>query len=166
MLQKTIDQATIRQEMFSLVMYDIDLFKRFNDQYGHLTGDQVLHLVAKAMQNKLKTTAIACRHGGEKFAIIFPESDLVGGHDSAEIIRQSLLTRELVIRSTGETIGRVTISLGVAAYRRGDTASGIIDRVDQCLLEAKRTGRNRIVVESTDATLASESRRASPAQVA
>lgn len=148
MLQKTIDQCTIRQEPCSLVMCDIDFFKRFNDQYGHMTGDQVLRLVAKTMQQKLKTTAIPCRYGGEEFAIILPESDLVGGRVSAETVRQALLTRELVIRSTGETIGRVTISLGVAAYHRGDTAASIIERADNCLLEAKRLGRNRTVTET------------------
>jgi diguanylate cyclase len=148
MLQKSIDQTTINREPFCLVMCDIDFFKRFNDQHGHLTGDQVLRLVAKTMQQKLKTTAIPCRYGGEEFAVILPSADIVAGRICAETIRQALLTRELVIRSTGETIGRVTISLGVATYRRGDTISSLIERADSCLFQAKRQGRNRTVTET------------------
>jgi diguanylate cyclase len=149
MLQKSIDQATINQESFVLVMCDIDFFKRFNDQHGHMTGDQVLRLVASTIKQKVKTSAIPCRYGGEEFAIIMPQADVVAGRLSAETVRQALLARELVIRSTGESIGRVTISLGVAAYRRGDTPASIIDRADNCLMHAKRTGRNRTVVEET-----------------
>jgi diguanylate cyclase len=146
-LQKSIDQATINHEPFALVMSDIDFFKRFNDQYGHMTGDQVLRLVASTVKQKTKSTAITCRYGGEEFAIILPNADVVAGRVAAETIRQALLTRELVIRSTGEAIGRVTISLGVAAYRRGDTTASMVDRADSCLLRAKRAGRNRTVVE-------------------
>jgi diguanylate cyclase len=148
MLQKSIDQTTITHEPFCLVMCDIDFFKRFNDQYGHMTGDQVLRLVAMTMKQKFKTTAIPCRYGGEEFAIIMPASDLVAGRLGAETLRQALLTRELVIRSTGETIGRVTISLGVGVYQIGDTAASIIERADACLMEAKRQGRNRTVIEN------------------
>ncbi len=148
MLQKSIDQTTINREPFCLIMCDIDFFKRFNDQHGHLTGDQVLRLVAKTMQQKLKSTAIPCRYGGEEFAVILPSADLVAGRICAETIRQALLTRELVIRSTGETIGRVTVSLGVATYRRGDTISSLIERADACLFQAKRQGRNRTVTET------------------
>ncbi|MGL4729212.1 MAG: GGDEF domain-containing protein [Bosea sp. (in: a-proteobacteria)] len=147
MLQKSIDQATLTHEPFALVMCDIEFFKRFNDQHGHMTGDQVLRLVANTIKQKAKTTAIPCRYGGEEFAIILPQADVVAGRVAAETIRQALLTRELVIRSTGESIGRVTISLGVAAYRRGDTAASIIDRSDHCLLRAKRNGRNRTIIE-------------------
>jgi diguanylate cyclase len=151
MLQKSIDQASITHDPFALVMCDIDFFKRFNDQHGHMTGDQVLRLVASTVKQKVKTTAIPCRYGGEEFAIILPRADVVAGRVAAETIRQALLARELVIRSTGEAIGRVTISLGVASFRRGDTAASIIDRADQCLLRAKRNGRNRTVIE--DATV-------------
>ncbi len=147
MLQKTIDQSTLRREPFALVMADIDFFKMFNDTHGHLTGDQVLRLVARTMKDKFKNKAVITRFGGEEFAIILPEADLVAGKFGAETVRQALLTRELVKRSTNENLGRITISLGVAAYRRGDTAGSIVDRADQALMQAKRDGRNRTVTE-------------------
>lgn len=147
MLQKSIDQATLRREPFALVMADIDYFKRFNDAHGHLTGDQVLRLVARTMKDKLKDKAVISRFGGEEFGIILPEADLIAGKFGAETVRQALLTRELIKRSTNENLGRITISLGVASYRRGDTSGSLVDRADQALMQAKRDGRNRTVTE-------------------
>jgi len=147
MLQKSIDQATLRREPFALVMADIDFFKKFNDAHGHLTGDQVLRLVARTMKDKFKDKAVITRFGGEEFAIILPEADLVAGKFGAETVRQALLTRELIKRSTNENLGRITISLGVATYHRGDTAGSLVDRADQALMQAKRDGRNRTVTE-------------------
>lgn len=147
MLQKSIDQSTLRREPFALVMADIDHFKRFNDAHGHLTGDQVLRLVARTMTDKLKDKAVISRFGGEEFGIILPEADLIAGKFGAETVRQALLTRELIKRSTNENLGRITISLGVASYRRGDTAGSLVDRADQALMQAKRDGRNRTVTE-------------------
>lgn len=147
MLQKSIDQATLRREPFALVMADIDFFKQFNDAHGHLTGDQVLRLVARTMKDKFKDKAIITRFGGEEFAVILPEADLIAGKFGAETVRQALLTRELVKRSTNENLGRITISLGVASYARGDTAASLTERADQALMAAKRSGRNRTVTE-------------------
>jgi diguanylate cyclase len=147
MLQKSIDQATLRREPFALVMADIDFFKQFNDAHGHLTGDQVLRLVARTMKDKFKDKAVITRFGGEEFAIILPDADLIAGKFGAETVRQALLTRELVKRSTNENLGRITISLGVASYARGDTAASMTDRADQALMAAKRAGRNRTVTE-------------------
>ncbi|MET3892277.1 diguanylate cyclase [Bosea sp. OAE506] len=147
MLQKSIDQATLRREPFALVMADIDFFKQFNDAHGHLTGDQVLRLVARTMKDKFKDKAIITRFGGEEFAVILPDADLIAGKFGAETVRQALLTRELVKRSTNENLGRITISLGVASYARGDTAASLTERADQALMAAKRSGRNRTVTE-------------------
>ena len=147
MLQKSIDQATLRREPFALVMADIDFFKQFNDAHGHLTGDQVLRLVARTMKDKFKDKAIITRFGGEEFAVILPDADLIAGKFGAETVRQALLTRELVKRSTNENLGRITISLGVSAYARGDTAASLTERADQALMAAKRAGRNRTVTE-------------------
>lgn len=149
MLQRAIDQATLRREPFALVMADIDFFKRFNDTHGHLTGDQVLRLVARTMKDKFKDKAVITRFGGEEFAIILPESDLVAGKFGAETVRQALLTRELIKRSTNENLGRITISLGVTSYRRGDTPASIVDRADQALMLAKRDGRNRTATDES-----------------
>ena len=147
MLLKTIDESTLRREPFALVLADIDFFKSFNDAHGHLTGDQVLRLVARTMKDKFKEKAIITRFGGEEFAVILPEADLIAGKFSAETVRQALLTRELIKRSTNENLGRITISLGVAAAIGGDTATSIVERADQALMMAKRDGRNRTVTE-------------------
>ncbi|KUL96245.1 hypothetical protein DK26_05095 [Bosea sp. WAO] len=147
MLQKAIDQATLRREPFALVMADIDFFKHFNDTHGHLTGDQVLRLVSRTMKDKFKDKAVITRFGGEEFAIILPDADVTAGKFGAETVRQALLTRELVKRSTNENLGRITISLGVAVYHRGDTISSIVERADSALMQAKRDGRNRTVTE-------------------
>lgn len=150
MLNKAIDHATLSQTGFALIMIDIDFFKRFNDLHSHQTGDQVLKLVTRTMQDKFPKDAIVARFGGEEFAVILPGADGKSAHKNAETVRQSLLTRDLIKRSTGESLGRITISLGLAVYRPGDTETAIIDRADTALLAAKRLGRNRTVSEETE----------------
>jgi diguanylate cyclase len=105
---------------FSVLLTDIDNFKKFNDTYGHLTGDQVLRLVALALKNNLKGQDIAARYGGEEFAVLLPRTGLPAAEIVGNHIRVSVMNKELLRRSTGESLGRVTISLGVATWRAGD----------------------------------------------
>lgn len=132
---------------FSLLVTDIDHFKKFNDAYGHQTGDQVLRLVGLAVKQNVKGQDVACRYGGEEFAIILPKTKLRHAVAVAEHIRAAVMAKELVKRSTGETLGHITMSVGVAAFAPGDTASSIIERADLALYQAKRTGRNRVCTE-------------------
>ena len=132
----------------SLIVIDIDEFKRFNDVYGHLTGDQVLRLVAVAMRENVDAKSTLARFGGEEFAVILPRTDMAIAYASAEKIRRNVLARELLKRSTGESLGKVTISLGVAALRPGDTATSLLERADLCMYRAKRAGRNRTVTDA------------------
>ncbi len=148
MLVKTIDQSIVEQAPLSLVVIDIDHFKRFNDHYGHLTGDQVLRLVSMTMREQIKTKATLARFGGEEFGIILPHTTLDAARAAAERVRVSVMGRELVKRSTGESLGKVTISLGVAALRRGDTSVSLLERADQCMFAAKRAGRNRTTTDT------------------
>ncbi len=148
MLVKWIDQVSIVRQPMSLIMIDIDRFKHFNDTFGHLTGDQVLRLVGATMREKVKLKATIARFGGEEFAVILPDTTLDGARALAEAIRLGIMGRELIKRSTGESLGRVTVSCGVAQLTRGDTVATLLERADACLLLAKRTGRNRTVVES------------------
>lgn len=143
---------------FSLLVTDVDHFKSFNDKYGHLTGDQVLRLVANAVKQNIKGQDIAARYGGEEFAIILPGTTLRPALSVAEHIRRSVMGKKLVKRSTGENLGRVTISIGVASFQLNDNAATIIERADQCLYAAKRSGRNRVVCE-TDLEVTSEINR-------
>lgn len=146
-LQEAIESASQTRRQFSLLMIDIDHFKSFNDSHGHLTGDKVLKVVAQALRDKFPARATVARYGGEEFAVILPDADMMAGWVGAEAARQSILARELVKRSTGERIGRISISIGVGSWRRGDNGLSLIGRADNALLNAKRTGRNRTVTE-------------------
>ncbi len=162
-LAKGIADATEKNEPLSLLMADIDHFKGFNDQYGHLTGDQVLRLVALAVKQNVKGRDVAARYGGEEFIISLPNTTLQSAITVADHIRRAVMTKELMRRSNGERLGRVTISIGAAVLHPGDTAQLLIDRADKCLYVAKRNGRNRVICE-VDPEAAAAS--APPARVA
>jgi diguanylate cyclase len=132
---------------FCLMLLDIDHFKRFNDTWGHQTGDQVLRLVAMTLKSNIKGKDMAARYGGEEFAAILPETDLEGALIVADNIRRAVQAKELLKRSTNEKLGRITASFGVAMFREGDTPSTIIERADRCLYAAKHAGRNRVLSE-------------------
>ncbi|MCZ7656540.1 MAG: GGDEF domain-containing protein [Xanthobacteraceae bacterium] len=147
-LEKMIAESAASGEPLSLMLSDIDHFKKFNDTFGHLTGDQVLRLVALSMKQNVKGQDIASRYGGEEFAIILPTTALRQAITVADHIRRAVMTKELMKRSTGEHLGRVTISIGVAHYHRGESAQSLIERADACLYAAKRNGRNRVICET------------------
>ena len=147
-LDKAVAAARKRNEPLALLMSDVDHFKSFNDKYGHLTGDQVLRLVAISMKQNVKGQDIVARYGGEEFAVALPNTNLESAATVAEHIRSAVMTKELMKRSSGERLGRITISIGVALLRPDDTAQSLIERADACLYGAKRNGRNRVVRES------------------
>jgi diguanylate cyclase len=147
-LDAAIADARAKNEPLSLMMTDIDHFKNFNDSFGHLTGDQVLRLVAMAVKQNVKGQDTAARYGGEEFAIILPNTVLRSATTVADHIRRAVMTKELMKRSTGEHLGRVTISIGVATLQKGDTPQALIERTDGCLYAAKRHGRNRVMCET------------------
>jgi diguanylate cyclase len=148
MLDKGITRARAQKTPLALILIDVDHFKRFNDTYGHLTGDQVLKLVGITMRECVKSTATLARFGGEEFGVVLPETVGSAARAAAEQIRESVMRRELVKRSTGESLGKVTISLGVATLCPGDTAVSLLERADQCMYGAKRAGRNRTLTDA------------------
>ena len=160
-LEQAIADANAKNEPLSLMMTDIDHFKKFNDSFGHLTGDQVLRLVAMSVKQNVKGQDTAARYGGEEFAIVLPNTVLRSAITVADHIRRAVMTKELMKRSTGEHLGRVTISIGVATLHKTDSAQSLIERTDACLYAAKRHGRNRVMSE-TDPEVATTA----PAQVA
>jgi diguanylate cyclase len=160
-LDKWIAQTGTTNEPLALLLADIDHFKTFNDTYGHLTGDQVLRLVAMALKQNVKGQDIAARYGGEEFAIILPNTTLRAALTVADHVRRAVMTKELMKRSTGEHLGRITVSVGVATLRKDEIASSLIERADNALYAAKRFGRNRVMCE-TDPEVGS----VSPAKVA
>ncbi|HET7491903.1 MAG TPA: GGDEF domain-containing protein [Bradyrhizobium sp.] len=143
-----VQNALASGEPLSLLMFDIDHFKSFNDTYGHLTGDQVLRLVATSLKQTIKGQDITARYGGDEFAVLLPNTALRQALTVADHIRRAVMSKELKKKSTGEMLGRVTISIGVSMLKPGDDTDSLIERADACLYAAKRAGRNRVVCEA------------------
>ena len=156
-VDEAIRQALAQSEPLSLLMIDIDHFKTFNDTYGHLTGDQVLRLVGMSLKQTIKGQDIMARYGGEEFAVVLPNTTLRHAVGVAENIRRTVTSKELKKKSTGEILGRVTISIGVSSLRPDEDMDSLIERADGCLYAAKRNGRNRVICE-TDREYLSEIR--------
>jgi len=137
----------------SLVMCDIDHFKKFNDTWGHQTGDQVLKLVAKCLSENVKGRDMVARFGGEEFVIVLRQTSLDGATLLAEQIRDYVQSKHLVKKSSGDVLGLLTVSMGVASSADFDSPASLIQRADVCLYRAKNTGRNRVVNEDEMAEL-------------
>jgi diguanylate cyclase len=165
-LAKGIAEAKEKNEPLSLLMIDIDHFKSFNDRFGHLTGDQVLRLVAISVKQNVKGRDTAARYGGEEFVIALPNTALQSAITVADQIRRAVMTKELMRRSSGERLGRVTISIGAAALRPTDSSQLLIERADKCLYAAKRHGRNRVICEADPESDVSGDKLAASARVA
>jgi diguanylate cyclase len=149
--------ALAEGENVSLMMCDIDHFKKFNDSFGHQTGDQVLRLVANCLSDNVKGRDTASRYGGEEFAVLMRGTALADATHIAEQIRESVEGRKLVKKSTGDILGTITISIGVAQFVPGDTAETVIRRADTCLYGAKQNGRNLVLNQNDPRMAASES---------
>jgi diguanylate cyclase len=147
-IEMAVQNALETGEPLSLLMFDIDHFKSFNDSYGHLTGDQVLRLVGMSLKQTIKGQDITARYGGEEFAVVLPNTALRQALTVADHIRRAVMSKELKKKSTGEILGRVTISVGVSMLKPGDDTDSLIERADACLYAAKRNGRNRVICEA------------------
>ncbi|CCD98886.1 GGDEF domain-containing protein [Bradyrhizobium sp. STM 3809] len=148
MIETAVLTGLATNQPLSLLMFDIDHFKTFNDSYGHLTGDQVLRLVGLTLKHAVKGQDIAARYGGEEFAVVLPNTSLRQALTVADQIRRAVTAKELKKKSTGEILGRVTISVGVSMLRPGDDTDALIERADACLYAAKHNGRNRVISEN------------------
>jgi diguanylate cyclase len=140
-------------ESVSLLICDIDHFKKFNDSWGHQTGDQVLRLVANCLGENTKGRDTAARYGGEEFAVLLRGTFLGNATDVAEQIRATVETKKLIKKSTGDILGTITISIGVAQFAKGETIEQVIRRADACLYGAKHHGRN-LVINQNDPRMA------------
>jgi diguanylate cyclase (GGDEF)-like protein len=141
-LDKEIARAKRYERGFSVVLFDIDHFKKVNDTYGHLAGDAVLRQLGALVKTRLRHTDIAARTGGEEFGVIVPEVSLEGARVLAEKLRRAV--EEAAFRFEG-TLLPVTISLGTTEWRPGiETGEALLHLADQRLYAAKHGGRNRV----------------------
>jgi len=143
-LDSAVKGAVIEHKPVCVLMCDIDRFKKFNDTFGHATGDQVLRLVASILKANVKGRDLAARYGGEELVVILPNTLLADAITVAEQIRASVETKKIVKKSTGESLGQITISIGVAQFISTESAEEFLARADAHLYGAKEGGRNRV----------------------
>jgi diguanylate cyclase len=146
-LDEAMARAKESGQSLSLILFDLDHFKKFNDEKGHLVGDQVLRHVGRQTARAVREGDTAARYGGEEFALILPGAKLETARAIAERLRVTFDLNPLIRRDTREEIGHVTISAGVALFRSEESAGDFIDRADRALYMAKQKGRNRVLTE-------------------
>ncbi len=143
-LTRELSRASRRQRPISLIMLDLDHFKKFNDTFGHSAGDTLLQALAETLENSIRVGDLACRYGGEEFICILPETTHSDAHQRAEEIRQAV--EQLNVSYHGQSLGAVSASLGVATYPdHGEEMETLINMADAALYRAKAEGRNRVI---------------------
>lgn len=140
--------AMERGEPLSVLLLDIDHFKKFNDNFGHGVGDQVLRLMAQVLRDKIRNVDLPARYGGEELIVVLPTAELAVAMVVAERVRRAVSECHISRRSTGENLPTITVSIGAAQFRPGEAMTDLIERCDRALYLAKSSGRNRVVAES------------------
>jgi diguanylate cyclase len=144
MLKEAIGQANTEGKSLCLIIADIDHFKKINDTHGHLVGDNVLRIVAATIKDSIKGRDLVARIGGEEFAILLPETPVQGAMKLADNIRLTFEKLDLKKKNTGESLGNITLSFGVAVYETEEASEDFVNRADKALYQSKRTGRNKV----------------------
>jgi diguanylate cyclase len=144
MLALQVETAPEKNSPLCLVLADIDHFKKINDNFGHLIGDEILRLVASTISKNVKGRDFVARFGGEEFALILPQTSLENALKLAMQMKHQLEIQKWVISKRNEVVGTVTASFGVAQLRPNELLQAFLGRADKKLYEAKAAGRNRI----------------------
>lgn len=149
-LARAMAQATQEGTPLSVAFCDIDHFKKINDNFGHDTGDRILKMVADALVDGAGEDAFVGRFGGEEFLVLF--DGIMGRRAAMRIdeIRDELSGRHLVSKTTGEPLGTVTFSAGIAQLQTGEDEGDMLRRADEALYAAKNAGRNRVLIAGED----------------
>jgi diguanylate cyclase len=144
--RRRLDEEMARQVDASLILADIDHFKRFNDSYGHKAGDLILVAFARILRQVTGERGLAARFGGEEFAIFLPGCPTAEAARLADQARLMLERMAKITTKNGVSLSKVTASFGVATRQGDDQAEGLVERADQALYRAKNGGRNRVVI--------------------
>jgi diguanylate cyclase len=145
-LEKAIAETRQKGVPLSLIMCDIDHFKRVNDAFGHQVGDEIIKMFSRVIQSLVRDEDTVIRYGGEEFAIILPKATLEEARSIAERVRVQFEAKKLTLRETNQKIGQMTASFGVAELRPGEAMELLVQRADSKLYDAKSAGRNRVAV--------------------
>ncbi|RJP48396.1 MAG: diguanylate cyclase [Anaerolineaceae bacterium] len=144
-LAREIRRAERNQRSLNLIMLDIDHFKEFNDTFGHEAGDAVLRELGQMLKDNTRGSDVSCRFGGEEFVLILPETTAEDARQRAEELREK--SRRLTVILRGQSLGIITISLGLAAYpNHATTGEALLHAADKALYRAKAEGRDRVVI--------------------
>ena len=147
-IRKIVDRNMIKQSPFSLLLLDIDDFKKINDTYGHQIGDRVLVALVKKCTEFIRDEDFLARYGGEEFVIVLPGASLRNALKKAQRLRKAIAgTHYSTDKEKGGKGLSITVSIGASSFSKKDSVSTVIDRSDQALYQAKRTGKNRVVSE-------------------
>ncbi len=149
-LMEAMTQASSENYPLSVAFCDIDHFKLVNDNHGHDTGDRILRLVADALSEGAGEDTFVGRYGGEEFLILFDGIMARRAAMRVDEIRDELSNRSLVSRTTGESLGTITFSSGIAQLEPGEGAGDLLRRADEALYKAKNAGRNRVIVHGEE----------------
>ena len=146
-LSDMVIHAKIAGGLISIVVLDIDLMNEINARHGVLVGDHVLKLLSRVLKDTCKGGDFAARYGGDRFALILPETNIADAIGLAEKIRKKLSNQELVNKTSKKSFGSITVSCGVAALKEDDEPMQLIIRAEQALSGAKKSGRNKVCTE-------------------
>ncbi len=151
-LEREFSRANRNKTSVAIVMMDLDHFKRFNDTFGHQAGDALLRTLGDFLKRNTRGQDIACRYGGEEFALVLTDSTLAGAMQRSEILRKQI--KQLSVEYAGQLLGAVSASMGVAMFPdHGTTMGDVLRAADQALYFAKREGRDRVAAWTAEAVV-------------
>jgi diguanylate cyclase (GGDEF)-like protein len=150
LLKLQLDKSRRYRTSFSLILFDVDNFKKYNDNNGHLKGSAALRRIAQLMRQAFRSSDMLAKYGGDEFVIILPDSDKIGAFLAADRLRD-VVEKEPFAGGHLQPSGKVTLSLGIAGYpEHGQTVKELLDRADKALYSAKKAGRNRTAIYDKD----------------
>ena len=162
-LERELKRAARNKESVSVLMFDIDHFKRFNDTFGHQAGDTLLREFGEFLLHKIRGHDIACRYGGEEFAVILPGASFENGLKRADALRAGV--KQLVVQHAGQVLGMVTVSIGVSAFPGRGNSDDLLRAADEALYRAKAGGRDSVVADDLQSGEIADDRKLSTTNI-